>query len=347
VFLGERQLELRRFPEPVPERFEVVVEMRASGLCGSDLRYYRAPREERGDLAQLKAAGHEPCGQVVAVGPGVHRVHEGERVIVHHYLGCGRCKWCLVGYSQMCIDPTVDKRYYGRTDHGGHADRIAVHERACVPMPARLSYEEGAACACGTGTAYDALKRLNLSGRDSFAVYGQGPVGLSATLFGVATGARVLAVEPIPYRRDLATRLGCEATIDPRAQDPVEAIKALTHGEGADVTLDCTGLPEPRVNTVRSARIYGRAGFVGEGGETTFDVSRDIIHKQLTIHGSWTMSTVNLAEVAHYVADHALPLRTIITHRFPLDQADEAYRMFEAGQTGKVVITWPQTRVPV
>lgn len=340
VFLGDRQLEVRRFADPVPDRFEVVVEMRASGLCGSDLRSYRAPHDERGDLAQLKAVGHEPCGRVVAVGSGVHRVREGDRVIVHHYLGCGRCKWCLVGYSQMCIDPAADKLYYGRTNHGGHADRIAVHERACVPMPERLSFEEGAACACGTGTAYNAVRRLNVSGRDTFAVYGQGPVGLSATLFGVATGARVLAVEPIPYRRTLATRLGCAAAIDPQAQDPVEVIQALTHGEGADATLDCTGLPEPRVNTVRSARIYGRAGLVGEGGETAFDVSRDIIHKQLTIHGSWTMSTVDLAEVAHYVVDRKLPLSTIITHRFPLDQAAEAYRVFEAGQTGKVVITW-------
>ncbi len=85
----------------------------------------------------------------------------------------------------MCIDPKAKKLYYGRTNHGGHAERIAVHESACVRMPEGLSYEEGAACACGTGTAYDALKRLDLSGRDTFAIYGQGPVGLSATLFGV------------------------------------------------------------------------------------------------------------------------------------------------------------------
>jgi len=340
VFLGERQLELREFPDPTPEFSEVIVEMRASGLCGSDLRPYRAPSKERGEPRQLKASGHEPCGQVTQVGPGVRHVKGGDRVIVHHYLGCGQCKWCKVGYSQMCIDPNAKKIYYGGTNHGGHADRIAVHETACVHMPEQLSYEEGAACACGTGTAYDAVKKLNVSGRDTFAIYGQGPVGLSATLFGVATGARVIVVEPIPYRRELAKSLGCEVAIDPLETDPVEAIKGLTHGEGADATLDCTGIPEPRVNTIRSARIYGRACFVGEGGDTTFHVSRDIIHKQLTIHGSWTMSTVGLAEVANYVVDHKVPLKKIITHRFPLEQAPEAYKVFEAGQTGKVVITW-------
>jgi len=258
VFLGGRQLELREFPDPVPGFSEVIVEMRASGLCGSDLRGgYRAPREERGDPAQLKAAGHEPCGVVAEVGPGVRHVKAGDRVIVHHYLGCGHCKWCLVGYSQMCIDPNAKKLYYGGTNHGGHADRIAVHESACVPMPEDLSYEEGAACACGTGTAYDAVKKLDVSGRDTFAIYGQGPVGLSATLFGVATGARVIVVEPVAYRRDLAKSLGADVTINPMETDPVEAIRKLTHGEGADATIDCTGIPEPRVQMIKSARIFG------------------------------------------------------------------------------------------
>ena len=340
VFLGEREVALREFPDPVPGFSEVIVEMRASGLCGSDFGRYRRPKAEVGDPDQLKAGGHEPCGIVAEVGSGVRHVKVGDRVIVHHYLGCGHCKWCLVGYSQMCIDPHVNKLYYGGTNHGGHADRIAVHETACVPMPDHLSYVEGAACACGTGTAYDAVKKLAVSGRDVFAIYGQGPVGLSAALFGVATGARVVVVEPVPYRRELAKSLGCEEAIDPVQTDPVEAIRALTHGEGADAVLDCTGLPEPRVNTIRSARIYGRAGLVGEGGETCFNVSRDIIHKQLTIRGSWTMSTVGLAEVANYIVDHQVPLKEIITHRFPLEKAAAAYELFESGQTGKVVLTW-------
>ena len=340
IFSGDRQLELREFAEPSPGVSEVVIQMRASGLCGSDFRTYRTPRSERGDLAQLKAGGHEPCGQVIEVGPGVRHLKVGDRIMVHHYLGCGRCRWCQVGYSQMCIDPAAKKLYYGRTNHGGHAERIAVHETACVPMPEGLSYEEGAACACGTGTAYDAIKRLDLSGRDTFAIYGQGPVGLSGTLFGAATGARVIVVEPIAYRRELAKSLGCAVALDPREGDPVEAIYGLTHGEGADATLDCTGLPEPRTQSVRSTRIYGRACLVGEGGETTFDVSRDIIHKQLNLTGSWTMSTIGLAEVADYIAKREIPLGKLITHRFRLEQAVEAYKTFESGETGKVVFTW-------
>ena len=86
--------------------------------------------------------------------------------------------------------------------------------------------------------------------------------------------------------------------------------------------------------------MYGRACFIGGGGETSFNVTRDIIHKQLTIYGSWTTNTNGMAEVANYVVDHKVPLKNIITHRFHLDQAVEAYKLFESGQTGKVVFTW-------
>ena len=121
----------------------------------------------------------------------------------------------------------------------------------------------------------------------------------------------------------------------------MEAIYGLTHGEGADAAMDYTGLPQPRVQMVRSAKIYGRACFVGEGGDTTFDVSRDIIHKQLTVMGSWTMSTVSLGEVANYVVDRKIPLARLITHRFRLEEAVEAYKVFESGETGKVAFIWP------
>ena len=340
VFTGDKQLEIREFPEPEPGFSEVLIRMRASGLCGSDFRTFRMSRAERGDLSKLKAVGHEPCGEVIQLGPGVRHMKVGDRIIVHHYLGCGRCRWCQVGYSQMCLGPAAGKLYYGRTNHGGHCERIVVHETACVPMPDGLTFEEGAACGCGTGTAYDAIKRLDLSGRDTLAVFGAGPVGLSAVLFGKATGSRVIAVETVASRREMAKSLGCDFVIDPTKTDPVEAILSLTHGEGADADVDCTGLPQPRVQMVRSARIYGRACFVGEGGDTTFDVSRDIIHKQLNLMGSWTMSTNSLKEVANYIVDRKIPLSKLITHRFRLEQAVEAYRLFESGETGKVVFVW-------
>src|SRR6185436_3262746 len=199
-------------------------------------------------------AGHEPCGVIAAVGPGVSEAEArvGQRVMNHHYAGCGRCKHCRVGWSQLCASGIT---VFGVTGDGAHARYMKVPARTNVPLPDELTFEEGAAVSCGTGTAYGALKRIDVSGRDTLAVFGQGPVGLSATMLGAALGAR--------------------AVVNSRETDPVKAIRELTHGEGAEATMDCTGLPEPRVAAVKSTATWGRMCFVGEGGATNFDISSD------------------------------------------------------------------------
>jgi (R,R)-butanediol dehydrogenase/meso-butanediol dehydrogenase/diacetyl reductase len=338
VFVGDREVEIRELAKPSPGAGEVLLAMKASGLCGSDFRAYRAPRAQRGDPTSLAAGGHEPCGVVAEVGSGVSTVRAGDRVMMHHYTGCGTCRMCRIGYTQMCLH---HHEVYGFTQGGGHQDFLKVPASTCVPLPDALSFEEGAACACGTGTAFHALKRLGISGIDTIAIFGQGPVGLSATQFAATMGARVIAVDVIPERLELASQLGADRTIDAGAEPPVEAIRDLTHGDGADATLDATGIPQVRLNAVDSARSWGKVCFVGEGNTTTFDVSPQIIHKQLTIYGSWTFSLSGLAEVADFVVERRVPLKELITHRFTLDQAAEAYRLFDGGRTGKVVLVWP------
>src|ERR671922_130671 len=244
VFLGNRKLEIQEFPDPTPGPGEVVLEMRASGMCGSDLHPYRAAGNAAAALGLGGGgpviAGHEPCGVVAAVGAGVDPGLVGQRVMNHHYKGCGRCKHCRVGWSQLC---RAGITVYGMTGHGAHAPFMKVPASTLVPMPETISFEEGAAISCGTGTAYGALKRLDVSGRDTLAVFGQGPVGLSATMLGRAMGARVIAVDVSPERRALAKEFGADVVIDPAAVDPVAAIHDLTEGEGADAALDATGQP--------------------------------------------------------------------------------------------------------
>src|SRR5713226_4731479 len=339
VFLGNRKLELRDFPDPTPGPGEVVLEIKASGMCGSDLKFYRAAGNEAASLGlggsgKKVIAGHEPCGVIAAVGPGVSEGEGrvGQRVMNHHYTGCGRCKHCRVGWSQLCASGIT---VFGVTGDGAHARYMKVPARTNVPLPDDLSFEEGAAVSCGTGTAYGALKRLDVSGRDTLAVFGQGPVGLSATLLGSAMGARVIAVDITDERLALAKELGAEAVVNSKDADPVAAIKQFTHGEGAETTMDCTGNPEARVAAVRSAATWGRVAFVGEGNTTTFDISQDMIRRQLTIHASWTFSCAGQAECARFVADRRIPLDRLLTHRFTLEQADEAYRLFDTQTTGK------------
>lgn len=328
IFLGNRQVAIRELPDPVAGPGEAVVQIGASGICGSDLTPYRGARE------QHTVSGHEPCGLVAALGAGVTGWTVGDRVIVHHYGGCGVCDFCRIGYDQLCRN---GHETYGFGHDGGNADYIRVPARCLVPLPDELSFAEGAAIACGTATAYMALKKLDISGRDTLAVYGQGPVGLSATLLGKAMGARVLAVDLSVDRLGLSQQLGADLLINPSDADPIASIRAATHGDGADATIDCTGNATARAQTVRSARVFGRACFVGEGGTVTLDPSPDIIHRHLTLYGSWTFPSVGLSECARWIVDRRIPLSKLITHQFSLDDAEQAFQLFEQGNTGKCV----------
>ena len=342
VFLGDRKVELRSFPDPTPGPGEVVIEMKASGMCGSDLKFYRSPPGAAqaalglGGNAEPFIAGHEPCGVVVARGPGVseREAPTGQRVMDHHYAGCGVCPHCRVGWSQLCRDGIT---VYGVTAHGGHAEYLKVPVRTIVELPEELSFAEGAAVACGTGTAFGALRRMHLAGGDTLAVFGQGPVGLSATLLGRAMGARVIAVETSAERLKLAEQFGADAAIDASKEDPVQALKDLTHGAGVDLAIDCTGAAAARRAAVRCVKTWGTACYVGEGGDVTLDVSPDLLRRQVTLIGSWTFSAMGMLECARFIAANRIELEKIFSHRWKLEQAAEAYRSFDTQTTGKGV----------
>jgi threonine dehydrogenase-like Zn-dependent dehydrogenase len=343
VFLGDRELDLMNFPDPTPGPGEVVLAMKASGMCGSDLHQYRRPKGGGNQATGLPfnpepvIVGHEPCGVVAEIGSGVPEslARVGARVMVHHYLGCTVCSHCRSGWSQLCQEQPIN--VYGNNVHGGHAPYLKVPASTLVPLPDTLSFETGAAIACGTGTAYGALRRMNLSGNDTIAIFGQGPVGLSATQLAHAMGARVIALDISPERLARAAEFGADALIDPRSEDPVATIKDLTHGRGADLTLDTSSAPTARIAAIAAARVWGTMCFVGEGGEVTIDVSRDMLRKQLTCVGSWTFSTIGQAECARFVAERGIEVDKLFTHRWKLEQAEEAYRLFDAQTSGKGV----------
>jgi threonine dehydrogenase-like Zn-dependent dehydrogenase len=343
VFAGDRKIEFREFPDPTPGPGEVVLEIKASGMCGSDLKFYRAV----GGAASLgfKTAGgpviggHEPCGVVAAVGPGVSEKQAwvGMRAMQHHYRGCGVCPHCSTGWMQLCVEGVAE--VYGITGNGGHAKYMKCPARTLVQLPDELSFETGAAIACGTGTAWGALQRLGLQGDHTIAIFGQGPVGLSATQLASHMGARVIALDTSEERLARAKELGADVLVNPKtAGNVVQAIRDLTHGRGAHLSLDASSSPEARAQAVRCVRTWGKACFVGEGDSVTLDVSNDMLRRQVTIIGSWTFSTIGQAECAQYVADRGVEVDKLFTHRWRLDQAEEAYRLFDAQTAGKGVI---------
>ncbi len=340
TFLGERKLRLAEFPDPVPGPRDVIVEIKASGMCGSDLKFYRGAGGPAalglGKLSGPVIAGHEPCGIVAAVGAHVSEraARVGARVMVHHYSGCGACPHCLTGWSQMCVEGSI---VYGVTGNGAHAPYMKVPAHTLVPMPEELSFATGAAISCGTGTAYQALRRMQLRGGQTIAIVGQGPVGLSATQLAAAMGARVIALDVSEQRLARAKDFGAEAVIGRGPEDPAAGIRELTHGLGADMALDTSGAAEGRLTAVRGTRAWGVACFVGEGGSVTLDVSPDMLRKQLTVIGSWTFSTVVQAECARFIVDRKVAVDRLFTHRWQLAQAEEAYRVFDTQTSGNGV----------
>ena len=340
-FLGDRQLELRDVPDPTPGPEDVVLEIKASGMCGSDLKFYRvvggAAALGLGGDGSPVIAGHEPCGVVVEVGAAVtQRVAQvGMRAMVHHYSGCGYCEHCQAGWSQMCDEGSV---VYGVTADGAHARYMKVPAHTLVALPEPLGFKAGAAISCGTGTAFGALSRLGVRATDTLAVFGQGPVGLSATQLAVAMGARVIALDINKERLQLADHFGADELIDANDDNVVTRLMDLTKGRGVDCALDCSSSPTARTQAVKATKKWGTVAFVGEGGDVTLDVSTDLLRKQLTVIGSWTFNKQGQADCARFIASRGIDVDALFSDQWALDHAEHAYQQFDRQEMGKGVL---------
>jgi threonine dehydrogenase-like Zn-dependent dehydrogenase len=333
---GRRRVDIRTVDDPTPGPGQVVVAMRASTICGSDLRAIY--REHLGTGAEAYCdvvAGHEPCGEIVATGPGCRRFATGDRVAVYHIAGCGLCPDCRAGYMISCTSPL--RAAYGWQRDGGHADYLLAEESTCVPLPDGLSWLDGACVACGFGTAYQALRRAQVSGRDAVLVVGLGPVGLAAGQLAKALGATpVIGADPVPERRELALALGAVDLTVPPALEP---ILDATRGHGCEVSLDCSGSTAGRALALAGSRRWGRAVLVGEGNRLEVDASPVIIHRQLTVLGSWVTSVGHMEELMELLVRWDVHPERTVTDQFPLTEAGAAYAAADEGSRGKVAIT--------
>lgn len=343
VLPGNSRTELREFPVPKPGHGEVLIRMKASTICGSDIRaIYHEHLGKGPEGYQGVIAGHEPSGQIVETGPGTRRFREGDRVVVYHISGCGVCNDCRRGYMISCTSERW-RRAYGWQRDGGMAPWLLAEEKDLCLLPDELSYADGAQVACGFGTVYEGLEKVGVSGNDAVLITGLGPVGLAAAMLARAMGSRqVIGIDQMEERLQIAREQGlCDAVL-PAGPGNVAEVRELTRGEGVERAADCSGHHSARLTAIQATRKWGKIVFIGEGGRCEFQPSPDLIHDQKTLYGSWVTNLWRMEELIERLVRWGIHPETLITHRFALEQVDEAYALMAEGKCGKVAVCFDE-----
>jgi threonine dehydrogenase-like Zn-dependent dehydrogenase len=223
------------------------------------------------------------------------------------------------------------------------AEYILCDEKDLVELPDFLSYTDGAQVACGFGTVYESIMKMGVSGNDNALVVGLGPVGLATAMLCRAMGAqKIFGIEAIPFRIELAAKLKLFDKVLAAGDSNVEEIKQLTDGHGVERSFDASASDKGRATAIRAARQWGKIAFVGEGGTVNFNPSPDIIHDQKTIYGSWVTSIWLMENLVEELVRWNLRPELLVTHRFPLEKAPEAYDLMDKGNCGKVAICFDE-----
>jgi threonine dehydrogenase-like Zn-dependent dehydrogenase len=340
---GDSTTVLKEVDVPEPGHGEVLLRMKASTICGSDIRcIYHEHLGKGPEGYQDKIAGHEPSGQIVKAGPGCRRFGAGDRVIVYHISGCGVCNDCRRGYMISCTSEKY-RRAYGWQRDGGMAPYLLAEEKDLVALPDELSFTDGAQVACGFGTVYEGLMKLGISGNDSVLITGLGPVGLATGALCRKLGAnRIIGIDVIDERLKLALDLGLCDEVLRSGPDNVAEAKKLTGGNGVERAVDCSANDQARATAIRATRKWGRIVFLGEGGRVEFNPSPDIIHDQKTIFGSWVTSIWLMEELVERLVTWKLHPADLVTHRFELEHVDQAYSLMASGRCGKVAVCFDE-----
>lgn len=313
-------------PDPTPGPDEIVVHVRAAGICRSDVHYRSGGRPVPG---LPLVPGHEVAGRVAAVGAGVERPRLGDRVCLHYLVSCGACDPCHRGQEQFCVVGQM----LGLDRSGGYAEQILVPARNAFLVPDGVPLEAAAVMMCSTATSYHALRRARLDVGESVAVFGAGGLGMSAIQLADALGAfEVFAVDVNPAKLTVATTYGA-IPVDASMADPVEQILDFTGGRGIDVALELVGLPETMRQAVATLAVRGRAVAVGiTDEEFGLDPFRDMVKREAEILGSADHLAAEIPVLLEMARRGDLDFSRIVSRTIPrdLDEVEAALRRLEA-----------------
>lgn len=328
-------LELHEIPIPEVGPQDVLVNVKAAGICHSDAHYRAGVSPVRPLPMTL---GHEVAGSVEKVGANVQEYEPGDRVCIHYMVTCGNCEYCNMGSEQFCASGEM----IGKYRPGGYAEYIAIPARSVFKLPAEIPFEQAAIMMCSSSTSYHGLKKARLQAGETVAVFGVGGLGMSAVQLAYAMGAlKVYGVDLNSEKLALAESYGA-IPINAAEVDPVEEIKRQTGGRGVDVALELIGLPVTMRQAIECVGVFGRIAMVGlNEKKVEIDPYVELLCREAEIIGVSDHLAAELPTLIELVRIGKLDLSKVISQTVPLD-ADKINAVFDQldgySHEGRVVI---------
>ena len=324
--LGDKKAQVAQIDIPAPQKGEVLIKVYASAICGSEKPDYMNPRES------YTLSGHETVG-VVADANGSPILNEGDKVALYALYGCGECHWCKMGDYQFCTS-------IQGVSNSGHAQYTVCRDTNCIKIKEGIAFDDAVLLyGDSMGVAHRAINSCGAKAGDTAYVIGAGPIGLGIIAYLKHLGLRVLVGEPSKYRRELACeKLDVDAAIDPINEDVSHFISEQTNGIGPDCVFECSGTSAGELAALSQVCCKGCVCFAGENYKgLTIIPSENIIHREVRLTGAFYYSPHDVSEIVKQY-ESGLDISRVVTHKFSIAQADEAFHMFMRGETGKVII---------
>lgn len=334
VYEGPWQMPLREIEHPTPEPFEVVVDVKAVGICGSDVHGYTGSTGRRFPGI---AMGHEFSGTISAIGANVREYQIGEDVIVDPILTCGTCVMCRAGRTNVCLSRTM----IGMQQHGAYAEAVRVPQRQLHRKPAGLSWEH-AALIEPLSVALHAVNQTPFLVGESVAIIGTGPIGLLALLIARLKGAgTIIVTDRSTHRLALASALGADIVVNVAEHDPIAAVQAATGGYGADAAIEAVGISPTVQQALAVTRIGGNITWIGNSApEVTLNMQH-VVTREIGIRGVYAFSSAEFEQSIRLLASGRLNVAPLIERIAPLADGPQFIHDLAKGTLDavKVVLT--------
>ena len=341
---GDRNVSLKDFPIPEVGLNQVLIKVKSATICGSDLHFYRASASELGKRTSY-ISGHEGSGVVEKVGDKVRNVRAGDRVAVFHRFGCGYCVKCRTGWPQYCESGETNTLVMGQATNpvistGTFGEYMLAPSEVCFKIPDSINFESGSIIGCNGITAYNIIRKLGISSGQVVAVFGLGPLGLTAGILLKRMGAIPIGVELSEERRKLAGKFEFFDAVS-SIEELRSVLKTISDGKReVDSALDFTGNNTAINNAVEIVKPLGSVGLVGIGpGLETASLSpKKFLERGVTITGILVGNVLNMYELIEFVSTHKIDFSRIVTDRFRLSDPKSAFSKAEKGSFGKVAL---------